>query len=93
MTLEEIKSDYLRQYKDIDCKYIVLKMDDLMNSIEDWRELRALQHLLKKYNSYRAAEGKGINKYFIANRDSFPKLKSGDEFVKVLRYVHDKLLV
>jgi hypothetical protein len=92
MTLEYIKNDYLQQFKDSDCKYIVLKMDDLMDSIETWEEWEALQDLLDKYNHYRWSKGKGINKYFIANREDFPKIKSGEEYVNVLRYAHNNLL-
>jgi len=92
MTLEHVKNDYLQQFKDADCKYIVLKMEDLMGSIETWEEWNALQDLLDKYNQYRESKGKGINKYFIANREDFPKIKSGEEFVNVLRYSHNNLL-
>ena len=92
MNLEFIKNDYLQQFKDNDCKYIVLKMEDLMDSIETWEEWDALQDLLDKYNQYRESKGKGINKYFIANREDFPKIKSGEEYVNILRYAHNNLL-
>ena len=92
MTLEYVKNDYLQQFKDADCKYLVLKMEDLMGSIENWEEWDALQNLLDKYNQYRESKGKGINKYFIANREDFPKIKSGEEYVNVLRYAHNNLL-
>lgn len=92
MTLEYIKNDYLQQFKDADCKYIVLKMEDLMGSIETWEEWEALQDLLDKYNQYRESKGKGINKYFIANREDFPKIKNGEEYNAALRYLHDNLL-
>ena len=92
MTLEYVKNDYLQQFKDADCKYIVLKMEDLMGSIETWEEWDALQDLLDKYNQYRESKGKGINKYFIANREDFPKIKSGEEYVNILRYAHNNLL-
>ena len=92
MNLEFVKNDYLQQFKDNDCKYIVLKMEDLMGSIETWEEWGALQDLLDKYNQYRESKGKGINKYFIANREDFPKIKSGEEYVNILRYAHNNLL-
>ena len=92
MTLEYVKNDYLQQFKDSDCKYLVLKMEDLMGSIENWEEWDALQNLLDKYNQYRESKGKGINKYFVANREDFPKIKSGEEYVNVLRYAHNNLL-
>jgi len=92
MTLEYVKNDYLQQLKNADCKYLVLKMEDLMGSIETWEEWDALQDLLDKYNQYRESKGKGINKYFVANREDFPKIKSGEEYVNVLRYAHNNLL-
>jgi hypothetical protein len=92
MTLEYVKNDYLQQFKNADCKYIVLKMEDLIGSIETWEEWDALQDLLDKYNQYRESKGKGINKYFVANREDFPKIKSGEEYVNVLRYAHNNLL-
>ena len=92
MTLEYVKNDYLQQFKDDDCKYLVLKMEDLMGSIENWEEWDALQNLLDKYNHYRWSKGKGVNKYFVANREDFPKLKSGEEYVAALRYLHNNIL-
>ena len=91
MTLEYVKNDYLQQFKDADCKYLVLKMEDLMGSIENWEEWDALQNLLDKYNQYRESKGKGINKYFIANRDEFPKIKTGDEYYEALKKIHESL--
>jgi hypothetical protein len=67
-------------------------MEDVMGSIETWEEWDALQDLLDKYNQYRESKGKGINKYFVANREDFPKIKSGEEYVNVLRYAHNNLL-
>ena len=92
MNLEFVKNDCLQQFKDDDCKYIVLKMEDLMDSIETWEEWEALQDLLDKYNHYRWSKGKGVNKYFVANREDFPKLKSGEEYVAALRYLHNNIL-
>ena len=91
MTLEYVKNDYLQQFKDADCKYLVLKMEDLMGSIENWEEWDALQNLLDKYNQYRESKGKGINKYFVANREDFPKIKNGEEYITLLRNAYQKL--
>ena len=92
MNLKFVKDDYLQQFKDDDCKYIVLKVEDLMDSIETWEEWEALQDLLDKYNHYRWSKGKGINKYFIVNREDFPKIKSAEEYVASLRYLHNNIL-
>ena len=91
MTLEHIKNDYLQQFKDSNCKYIVLKMEDLMDSIKTWEEWEALQDLLDKYNHHRWSKGKGINKYFVANREDFPKIKNGEEYITLLKNAYQKL--
>jgi hypothetical protein len=92
MTLEDIKEEYKQQFAENDCKYIVLKVDDLMDSINSWNHWEALQYILELYNRYRESKGKGINKYFVANRDDFPKIKNGEEYVASLRYLHNNLL-
>lgn len=92
-TLEQIKKEYREQYKDIDCTHIVLKMGDLMESIQTLEQWDALQSILYNYNVYREFKGKPITKYFIANRDDFPKFKTADEFHNILRYTHDNLIV
>ena len=84
MTLEYVENDYLQQLKDADCKYIVLKMEDLIDSIDTWEEWDAFQDFLDKYNKRREEKGKGINKYFVANRDDFPELTSAEEFIDAL---------
>lgn len=93
VTLEQIKQEYKEQYKDIDCTHIVLKMGDLMESIQTVEQWNALQSLLYNYNTYRDKVGKPIVKYFVVNRDDFPKFKTADEFHNTLRYAHDKLAV
>jgi hypothetical protein len=84
MTLKYIKNDYIQQFKDADCKYIVLKVEDLVNCLDDWDEWDLFQNLLDRYNERRAEQGKGINKYFVANRDDFPELTSAEEFIDAL---------
>jgi len=91
--LEQIKKEYREQYKDIDCTHIVLKMGDLMESIQTLEQWDALQSLLYNYNTYRKIQGKPIAKYFVANRDDFPKFKNADEFHNTLRYAHDNLAI
>ena len=82
--LEWLKQDYLNFYKEQDCKYIVLKMEDLLGSIETLEDWQRLQTLLEKYNKYRETLGKGVNKYFVANRDDYPPLETAEEFKDAL---------
>lgn len=88
-TLEECKEDYLRYYKEQGCKFIVLKMEDLMKSINNWTQWGQLQDILVNFNNYRQSVGKGINKYYVINRDECPNIKSGDDFVNLLHKIND----
>lgn len=88
-TLAECKEDYLKYYKEQGCKFIVLKMEDLMKSINDWTQWVQLQNILINYNNFRQSIGKGINKYYVINRDECPNIKSGDDFVTLLHKIND----
>lgn len=88
-TLEECKEDYLNYYKEQGCKFIVLKMEDLMKSINNWTQWGQLQDILVNFNNYRQSVGKGINKYYVINRDECPNIKSGDDFVNLLHKIND----
>lgn len=88
-TLEECKEDYLNYYKEQGCKFIVLKMEDLMKSITDWTQWGQLQDILINFNNFRQSIGKGINKYYVINRDECPNIKSGDDFVNLLHKIND----
>ncbi len=88
-TLEEYKEDYLKYYKEQGCKFIVLKMEDLMKSINNWDQWDQLQNILLNYNNFRKSIDKGINKYYVINRDECPNIKSGDDFVNLLHKIND----
>lgn len=88
-TLEEYKEDYLKYYKEQGCKFIVLKMEDLMKSINDWSQWDQLQNTLVNYNNFRQSIDKGINKYYVINRDECSNIKSGDDFVNLLHKIND----
>ena len=77
--IEEIK----QFYEDLDCKYIVLKVEDLAESLSE-EEYNAFEHILERYNTYREIRGKKINKYFVVNRDDYPQFKSAQEFYDFL---------
>ena len=88
-TLEEYKEDYLKFFKEQGCKFIVLKMEDLMKSINDWKQWDQLQNILLNYNNFRQSVGKGINKYYVINRDECQNIQSGDDFVNLLHKIND----
>ena len=88
MTLHATKKDYLQQIQNDDCKYFVLKADDLLDSLETWDQFYEFQALLARYNEYRQQKkAKNPNKYFVANRDEFPKIKNGEEYITILKNV------
>lgn len=92
MTLQEIKKDYLQQIQNDDCKYFVLKADDLLDSLETWDQFYEFQFLLAHYNEYRQQKkAKNPNKYFVANRDEFPKIKNSEEYIALLKNAYQKL--
>ena len=92
MTLHATKKDYLQQIQNDDCTYFVLKADDLLDSIETWDQFYAFQALLARYNEYRQQKkAKNPNKYFVANRDEFPKIKNSEEYIALLKNVYQKL--
>lgn len=92
MTLQEIKKDYLQQIQNDDCKYFVLKADDLLDSLETWDQFYEFQFLLAHYNEYRQQKkAKNPNKYFVVNRDEFPKIKNGEEYITFLKNAYKKL--
>jgi len=87
--LNQYKEHYLNQFKEIGCKFIVLKMEDLMGSIVYWEQWDQLQNLLRNYNNYRRSLGKDMNKYYVINRDECPNIKSGDDFVNLMHKIND----
>lgn len=92
MTLYATKKDYLQQIKNDDCKYFVLKADDLLDSLETWDQFYEFQALLARYNEYRQQKkAKNPNKYFVSNRDEFPKIKNGEEYITLLKNAYQKL--
>lgn len=72
--------EILEFYRDLDCTYFVLKIEDLLKSLDvkDWNDF---QMMLDKYNEYRKNK---VNKYFVVNRDDYPQFKSAQEFYDFL---------
>lgn len=83
---DELKDCWQEQMRAIDCKYFVIKADDLFNSISNDQALE-FSNMLADYNDYREKNlGKGVNRYFVANRDEFPQLADAHEFINFLNY-------
>lgn len=86
---EEYREDFLRYYKDQGCKFIVLKVEDLLKSINYCTQWNQLQNILFNYDYFRQSIGKGINKYYVINRDECPNIKTVDDFVNLLHKIND----
>ena len=88
-TLEEYKEDYLKFFKEQGCKFIVLEMEDLMKSMNSWEQWDQLQNILLNYNNFRQSVGKGINKYYVINRDESQTIQRVDDIVNLLHKIND----
>lgn len=78
--MTDLGKEWLKELKDSDCKYFVIKAEDFFESLcEDM--LREFNDMLYYYNDYREKQGKPVNKYFVLNRDEYPQFKSSKEFI------------
>jgi len=90
--MEEFDDERCSQwFKDnFDCKYFVLKAEDLFRALierskeDDEDYLLLFDYILEIYNDYRENKGKGINKYFVINRDE-TNFKTPQEFIDYVR--------
>lgn len=81
---DDFKERVNRLYKSIDCKYFVFKIEDLLDAIfED--DYMNLINIMDKYNQYREDNKKSENKYFVVNREEFPRFKKAEEFFTWLK--------
>lgn len=85
MLRKEFKQEIIDYYKSIDCKYIVLKIEDLVNTFTDYEECEVFMDLIERYNVYRKMAGKKVNKYFVINRDNAPTFETAQEFFDYLK--------
>lgn len=81
---DDFKERVNRLYKSIDCKYFVFKIEDLLDAIseDDYMNLIAI---MDKYNRYREDNEKSENKYFVINREDFPRFQKAEEFFSWLK--------
>lgn len=84
MLSEELKQDIIDFYKNLDCTYIILKVEDLVNTFIDYHDYKEFMYFLKRYNVYRKTAGKKVNKYFVVNRDDVPYFQTAKEFFNYL---------
>lgn len=81
---DDFKERVNRLYKSIDCKYFVFKIEDLLDAISE-DDYMNLINIMDKYNQYREDNEKSENKYFVVNREEFPRFKKAEEFFTWLK--------
>ena len=81
---DDFKERVNRLYKSIDCKYFVFKIEDLLDAISEDDYMNFI-NIMDKYNQYREDNKKSENKYFIVNREEFPRFQKAEEFFTWLK--------
>lgn len=77
--MEEYGKEWLKDLEAFDCKYFVIKAEDLFEALNE-NMLREFSDILYYYNEYREQQGKSVNKYFVLNRDEYPQFKIFEKF-------------
>lgn len=77
--MEEYGKEWLKDLEAVDCKYFVIKAEDLFEALNE-NMLREFSDMLYYYNEYREQQGKSVNKYFVLNRDEYPQFKIFEKF-------------
>lgn len=81
---DDFKERVNRLYESIDCKYFVFKIEDLLDAISE-DDYMNLINIMDKYNQYREDNEKPENKYFVVNREEFPRFQKAEEFFTWLK--------
>lgn len=80
INLKKVKKEWLRQMNEADCKYFVLKAEDVFGLCPT-QQLLDFNDLLDTYNEGRKEQGKPINRYFVVNREDYPQFETVKEFI------------
>lgn len=78
LPITDLGKKWLDYFKSIDCKYVVINLQDMVNALSN-EELNDFNNMLQIYNEYRQ-ETKGkdqetLDRYFCVKRDDFPVFK------------------
>lgn len=77
--MEEYGKEWLKDLEAVDCKYFVIKAEDLFEALNNDMVME-FNDILYYYNEYREQQGRSVNKYFVLNRDEYPQFKTAQEF-------------
>jgi len=90
LPIMDLGKKWLDYFKSIDCKYVVINLQDMVNALSN-EELNDFNNMLQTYNEYRQ-ETKGkdqetLDRYFCVKRDDFPVFK--DDALGFWTWVHE----
>lgn len=90
LPITNLGEKWLEYFKSIDCKYIVVNLQDMVNALSN-EELNNFNNMLQTYNQYREdVKGKDaemLDRYFCVKRDDFPVFK--DDALGFWKWIHE----
>lgn len=79
-----IAEEWKKWMKNQGFKFLVLKIEDFLDSLKEEKDIIMFNNFLRKYNEFR--EPKPINEYYVVNKDDVPHIKTTEEFFKIIGY-------
>lgn len=90
LPITDLGKKWLEYFKSIDCKYVVINLEDMVNALSN-DELNTFNIFLQAYNEYRAVikgkDAETLDRYFCVKRDDFPVFK--DDALGFWTWVHE----
>ena len=90
LPITDLGKKWLDYFKSIDCKYVVINLEDMVNALDN-QELNDFNNMLQTYNEHREeTKGKSqemLDRYFCLKRDDFPVFK--DNALEFWKWVHE----
>lgn len=90
LPITDLGKKWLEYFKSIDCKYVVINLEDMVNALSN-DELNTFNIFLQAYNEYREVikgkDAETLDRYFCVKRDDFPIFK--DDALGFWKWVHE----
>lgn len=77
--------NWKKQIADSGYKYFVLKVDHLLDSLDE-QDVLTFNDMLETYNKYRETIGKEMSTYWVVNKEDVPHIKNWEDFAKCINY-------